>query len=101
MKNHFAVSPLSTVLKAMAFGACAMTLPLSAHALVVTTTDVVFDESQSVTDLQGQGSHAGRPCFRQQHCPVRSLSGCADRRHAQHELVAPLVGSDDRDGRRW
>lgn len=57
MKNPTTAPCFSGVLKAAAIGACTMALPLSAHALLVTTTaDASFSDSASVSDGKAGGA---------------------------------------------
>ncbi|WP_374479385.1 choice-of-anchor E domain-containing protein [Zoogloea sp.] len=56
MTKPSAAPRLAGVLKTAALGACAMALPLSAHALVVTTADVSFNDSATVSDGKAGGA---------------------------------------------
>lgn len=50
------VPRIGTALKAAAIGACTMALPLSAHALLINTSSVNFQDSLSVSDGKAAGA---------------------------------------------
>lgn len=56
MTKPSAAPRLPGVLKTAALGACTMALPLSAHALVVTTADASFNDTVSVSDAKAGGA---------------------------------------------
>ncbi|MBS0349031.1 MAG: choice-of-anchor E domain-containing protein [Proteobacteria bacterium] len=63
MTKPSAVPRLGGVLKTAALGACAMALPFSAHALVVTTSDVSFNDTVSVSDAKATGATKANVAF--------------------------------------